>query len=247
MELTLAASLPELFLIGTFGFWAITSVFVIWLVVATSYEHSVAATFSLIFFGVYLQLIGVDVLGTVLTNPLHLVGAIALWLVIGIAYSFVKWGRLSQTYAKQYDYFFSKFLANKGLPEDTKELGTQKLKEEWVSWVDGNNYNFNPWAKGPTYSSSYYTKENGKIYEEPLAANHKFHIVHWIAYWPVNAPVSAVVFLCEDVFVAFGHWAYYFLGDLYQAVSRSIFKSRNVNANLPDEVIAQKNRLVKRK
>ena len=193
-------------------------------------------------FGFFLQLAGVDVVGTVLTSPLHIALALVLWLVIGIGYSFIKWRRLLSVYVKQYDYFFGKFIASKGLPEGTTELGTQALKKEWVSYVDGNHYNFNPWAKGPSYGSSYHNKEIGPIYEEPDAGKHKYHIVHWIAYWPLNAPVTTVVFLCEDVFKEFANWAYYYLGDMYQAVARSVFRSRNVNANLPEEVVAKKSR-----
>ena len=149
---------------------------------------------------------------------------------------------MNHTYARQYDYFFAKFVGAKGLPVETKELGTQALKKEWVTWVDGNNYYFNAWAKGPTYSGAYSSREYGPIYEEPEASKHMYHIIHWIAYWPINAPISAFVFLCEDVLIEFGRWAYYFLGDMYQAVTRSIFRSRNVNANLPDEVVARKTR-----
>ena len=61
----LAASLPEMFAYGATGFWIAVVAFVIWMMLATSYEHNFAASLSVIAFCVFLQVIGVDVLGPV--------------------------------------------------------------------------------------------------------------------------------------------------------------------------------------
>ena len=247
MTLTLASNFTDLFVVGTVGFYFIAAVFAIWMIAATSYENNAAASSSIFFFLVYLQLIGVDILGSLIKNPFYFIlGAIVLWLFVGVVYSFIKWRRLLTFYVRQYDYFFAKFTAAKGLPDGIKELPTQALKKEWVDWVNGNNYYFDAWAKGPVYGSSYQTKMNGPIYEEPDASKHRFQIIHWIAYWPINAPISGAVFLCEDVFVEFANWTYHYLGDMYQSVARSVFRSRNVNANLPDDVVAKKLKTVKK-
>lgn len=171
----------ELFLIGTFWFWALIVAEIILLFVFIENENGIGATISVIIFGCCLQFLGdVDIIGFVMKNPLHLLAIVASYFVLGAIWGTVKWWIYCRDRLEEYEETKEEFLKSKGLPAGTKVV-PDEYKLEWTRRI----------------------KQHGRYHDvsqTPRVRDNKGTILRWMSFWPISFIWSLINDFVKRVF-----------------------------------------------
>ena len=204
----------ELFIAGTFWFWALVAVEIILLFLFVEWENGVSATISLVVFGCLLQFFGnVDIIGFVVANPLQLLAVVGAYFLLGSVWGIVKWYIFCRDRLEEYHDLKAEFLRSKGLPEKTDEPIPSQYRAEWKKKLEGR--------KG--YSGS------RLLNEAPLVRNYKAKVVRWMSFWPI----SLIWSLINDFVKRICNAIYLRIAKFLQRVSDNIFSGVQDDLDVP--------------
>jgi hypothetical protein len=194
----------ELFVIGTFWFWALLAFEVILLFAFVEYENGVGATISLVIFACCLQWLGdVDLLGFVFGNPLQLFICVASYFLIGAIWGTVKWWIFCRDRLEEYRELKEEFLISKGLPAGTKVM-PQEHKAAWKEKLE----RFTDYGRG-----------GGTLAEAPRVKKNKSRIMRWMSFWPVSMIWSIINDFVKRIFKSI----YYKIAGYLQHIADNMF------------------------
>ena len=219
--------LVELFAVGSFWFCVVCVLEFCWLLSSASYRNSSSATVSLILFILFLQFIGVNVIGTIFHNPYHIIAFLVLQFVIGTLYFIHRWRRLVRIAYQPYKEAWRKFLDDNSLPPNT-EILPDNLKPAWTIICNEEVYDCD-------------SHKMRKLIDVPQAVDYKWDIVNWIVYWEP----SLLVYICSDLFIEIGERIYEFFHDFAQAMADRIFNTEKMYKNLDVPAPNKKNLLAR--
>lgn len=164
-----------IFALGTIGFWLLFLIASILLLVSVEYEHPGWATLSLIGTFALLATFGdFSIIGTIRTQPMLSLLALAGYFIAGTIWSLIKWWFFVSNKADAYRQLKASLYHRKGWPE------TYLMSKE-----DKENFH------GREYSHEY------ALSLRPKASDNKQRIMSWLIYWPwssvwtlINDPVK---------------------------------------------------------
>ena len=180
----------EIFMIGTFWFWAILAVEFVLLILCTEYESPFWAGFSLLCVLGALQFMGnVPVIAWCAENPLKLGGCIAGYFVIGTFWGCIKWWFYVRRCREKYYELREDWMA--GLKQRIANLkrsgGSESNAEEIAAYqsvlkegcITGSAKKY--WT--------IYVRQTGtrRSILKPLVSRNKRRILLWMAWWPWSA------------------------------------------------------------
>jgi len=161
----------ELFLYGTFWFWALVASEIGLLFYCTRNERGWLATASLLIFGAALQWLGqINILGYVWGHPLETLGFAASYLLIGLGWATIKWTRLYHKHTDEYNELKSNFFDSHDVPPGTKVV-PDSLYEQWVRHLQ------------------YQKDTDDNPFDRPLQIkNNKARWMYWSSLWCISVP-----------------------------------------------------------
>lgn len=161
----------ELFVFGTFWFWALIAAEVILLFMFVEWENGFGATISLVVFAAMLQWCGdTNIIGFVFGNPLRLMAVVAAYFLLGGVWGTVKWWIFARDRLEEYEELRDDFLRNKNLPSGT--VVPQEFRREWKEKLERNRGSY---------------RHGGRtLAEAPRARDNKSRIMRWMSFWPVS-------------------------------------------------------------
>jgi hypothetical protein len=155
--------MAELFVFGTFWFWALVVAEIAMLFVFVEWENGVGATLSFVAFLACIQLMGdINVLAFIKEHPLKTIGGVAAYFALGACWSAVKWWIFCRNKLADYKECKIKWLARKGRDGD---VIPPDLKEAWQ-------------------------RELGRQTIPPLVSEHKASILRWMSWWMISMVCS---------------------------------------------------------
>jgi len=195
----------ELFVIGTFWFWALIIAELVLLFVFIENENGVEATVSLVIFAACLQWLGnVDLIGYVLSNPLSILAVVAAYFVIGSVWGIIKWWVFCRDRLEEYQDARENFLRSHGADPSLKTM-PENLRAAWKKWLDDHrNY------------------DQGRTLDEaPRASKNKSRIMRWMSFWPVSMIWSLINDFVKRIFKTI----YQKIAGFLQRISDNMFGS----------------------
>jgi hypothetical protein len=173
----------ELFVVGTFWFWALVVAWIIMLFIFIENENGIGATISMIIFGCCLQFFGnVDFLGYVMENPLTIAMIVGSYFLLGGIWGCVKWWVFCRDRWEEYMETKEEFLRSKGLPAGTKVV-PDEFKLEWTRKLKQHGE-----YRGRTLADT------------PRVRDNKGKILRWMSFWPVSLIWSLINDFVKRVF-----------------------------------------------
>lgn len=155
----------ELFVVGTFWFWALVAAEIILLFAFVNYDNGVGATISLVAFGACLQWFGqVDILGFISTHPWSCVAAVLAYFALGLTWGIVRWYFFCLDRIRRYTEEKNKFLEHKGLAKGI--VIPEDLRLEWSKWIDH--------VSSPL---------RDRLCDAPKVRDNKNRILSWMTFW----------------------------------------------------------------
>lgn len=206
----------ELFVAGTFWFWALVVIEIVLLFLFVEWENGVGATVSLLVFGAALQFFGdTDILGYVMSNPVQLLIIAAAYFAIGAVWSIIKWYIFCKDRLEEYNELKSEFLRSKGLPEKVSDPIPVEYRTEWKKKLeDRRNY-----------------RSDRLLSEAPLVRHHKAQVLRWMSFWPISVIWSLindfVKRVCKSIYLR--------IAKFLQRVSDNIFSGVQGDLDVPTE------------
>ena len=186
----------ELFVVGTFWFWALVIVEILLLFVFVNYENGIGATVSLLVFGACLQYLGgVDILNYVTSHPLAVCLAVLGYLLAGMTWSVIRWYIFCRDQLRQYNTLKSDFLKEKGLSET--KLVPEELRSDWLLRLESYR----------------------QISYAPSVRDHKNQIIGWMAFWVI----SMIWFFINDLVKWIFKEIYHFISGFLQRIADNVF------------------------
>ena len=188
------AGLVGLFALGTVGFWILIAVVCGLLIWAVEYEKPGWATLSLAAtFGLLGWLGDFNVLTATRDHPLIALGCIGGYILLGTAYSFVKWWRFLKARRAEYLDAKAQFLESRNVAGDA--IPDQYL-EQWKN-----------------------DRRSVELGTAPKARDHKARILTWMIYWPWSGLWTLINDPIKKLFKAI----YRELQAQYQKIADSVF------------------------
>ena len=164
-----------LFAVGSLAFWAfVTVAIIVALCFLESENISGASWTTLLALAVIVLLSPVKAaIALAVANPLIVLGAVLLYVLIGTIYSFLKWDRFLSKIRCEYEYRKFRWLSERGISGDAVP---DDQKVEWT-------VNLKRCCMDNTLSERVYKLATNKI----NYINYKALIVSWIVWWPISA------------------------------------------------------------
>lgn len=199
----------DLFVVGTFWFWALVIAEIVLLFVFVNYDNGIGATISLLAFGACLQWFGgVDILNYVTSHPLAMCLAVLGYLLAGVTWSVTRWWLFCRERLQKYNALKAEFLEQHNVPVGT-QIVPEELRERWMSRLKSE------------VASSVYRDE--KLCDKPLARKHKNQIISWMAFWVV----SMIWFFVNDFIKGIFKEIYVFVSGFMQRIADNMFAHVN--------------------
>ncbi|MHA2279790.1 MAG: hypothetical protein ACXAC5_02710 [Promethearchaeota archaeon] len=210
----------ELFIVGTFWFWALIICEGLWLFGVSKHERGWASAVSLVLTALLLCFFGdVNIFAWIWQHPLMTVYYFIGYLVIGAAWSVVKWRLLCGDIRDKYLEVRKDFFADRNLtsgkpipPEHQKDWIDRIRRTEWSDY-------FSRWSR-----NSDQIKSIKDII--PKAKDYKPHILFWMGYWPL----SLFWFFLSDLLERLFDKIYRLMTSLFQMIANATF------AGIPDDI-----------
>lgn len=202
----------ELFVVGSFWFWALIAVELILLFVFVEYENGIGATISLVAFAALLQWCGnADLLGYMATHPWYIATSLAAYFLIGSVWGIIKWRLYCSDRLDAYEEMKSDFIRSKRLPATTKVIPPEH-RAEWKDRIERTR----------KYGS------DQTIADVPLVRLHKAMILRWMTLWVV----SMVWSFANDFLKRIFREIYRKLAAFLQTMADNVWKSGNISEDL---------------
>jgi hypothetical protein len=205
--------LASIFIIGTFGFWALlVASFLLVLIMTEVGDSPFWAAFTI--FGTLLAL---DLFGNaelwswIASNPLVLAGGAVGYVAFGIAWSMFKWFKFARKRLVVYQNQRSKFMKNHGLGENDEMPANL-----YLSWSD------------------YLT---GAI-ALPDPRKEKRRIVAWMSYWPW----SVIYFVLADLVREIFQFVYNRTSVIFQRITKYVYGDFSAELNGLEELESAHNK-----
>lgn len=207
----------ELFIIGGFWFWALLAGHAIWLLLASWKEIGWSASLSLIVFFVLMWLFGnFNIFYWIYTNPITFTACAAVYLVVGVLWSFGKWYLFLTDVKDAYSQIREEFKQSHNITGDVipvrdLESWRNALSDEskWDRHLEGRHH----------FDRIHRVTSTTDII--PKASNYKATIIFWMAYWPLSLLWS----ICSDFIERLFQRIYRTFQELYNRVAQHVFKN----------------------
>ncbi len=162
----------ELFVVGTFWFWALIVVEVLLLFLFVEWENGFGATLSVLIFAAALQWCGdVDFISYVFANPLRLLAVVVAYFLSGGVWGTVKWWIFAKDCLEEYEERRDEFLRDKGLVAGV--VVPPQFRKEWRDTLNRDR--------------GYSRLHSGRtLAEAPRARDNKSSIMRWMSFWPIS-------------------------------------------------------------
>ena len=158
----------EIFVVGTFWFWALVVSEIILLFAFVNYDNGFGATISLLVFGACLQWFGqVDIIHYVSARPWAVGGALLAYFVLGLTWGIIRWYFFCLDRIRKYKELKNKFLEGKHLPLNT--VMPEELRGEWDKVLD------------TAYAEGNYLRS--RLSTPPKVGDNKNRIISWMTFW----------------------------------------------------------------
>ncbi len=207
----------ELFLVGSFWFWALCVIEVAWLLRSLHEESGWGIGMSLVGLGVVLWLFGdFNVFAWAWMNPLFMLECVGAYLVLGVVWSLSKWKMLCndiRTIVQEARVDFRKEhkIAQETIPVD--------LRGKWGEYLGNRD-----WSELPR-RGRYHGAISSIEDVIPHPRDYKATILYWLGYWPL----SMIWFFFHDMIERVFNWIYQTFSKLYRSIARNTF------AGIPDD------------
>jgi hypothetical protein len=164
------------FLFGTFWWWFVVVVWAFAEIIALDKDSGAWATAWLVLFFCFAQFLGkVNIVGSILENPLRAILYVVGYVAVGVGWSFMKWWLHVSEKAEDYKKERSEYL--KRLVKNQKNTGvplTLKSSEITENTPVPEKYR-QDWSRSRSYTHAV-----------PKASENKERITTWIIYWPLS-------------------------------------------------------------
>lgn len=239
----------ELFLIGSFWFWAVIFVETFWLLRCLHEESGWGIGLSLFGLGILLWLFGdFNIFTWAWYNPIWLLECAVGYLVIGTIWSLTRWKMLCVDVRDQLNEVKEEFRLKH---EISGAIIPDKLRSDWRDYL--SNQCWEQWEQFGRYRNSIRSKSVAKLgyieatrqYIDRLQRNvaateskssmediipqpreFKARILYWLGYWPL----SMLWFFFHDIIERVFNRIYKTFSRLYQSIARGTF------AGIPDDL-----------
>jgi hypothetical protein len=208
--------LLELFVIGSFWFWALIIAEVAWVFGFVKYERGGPAFAGLVVLALVLWLLGdFNVFAWIWANPWELLAGVGVYLGLGVVWSLAKWRLVCTEIRDKFYEVRTKFLEDNNLgdavPTDWSDRWLEELNN--TTWSDRED----SWSR---------RKIRAIKDVIPLARNHKNYIMFWMGYWPI----SMFWFFLHDMIEKLFQRIYDFFAGMFQRIANGVF------SGIPDEI-----------
>lgn len=201
----------ELFVVGTFWFWALLIAEIVLLFVFVEYENGIGATVSLAVFLGLLQFFGdVDIITFVRSHPFIVAGCVLAYFVLGAVWGIIKWSIFCHDVLEEYEDAKSEWLRDRGQPSGTKVVPPE-LRADWSRHLNNQTNAY----RGGKYI---------RLGEAPLVRNHKSQIMRWMTFWVVSIIWSFINDFVKRVFRSIYQW----MAEFLQRISDNMFAKSNI-------------------
>ncbi len=213
---------PFIFVFGTLGFWILSVIAALAIVIALDKENGWGAVATLVGFTVAVTLwgSGVSIFSWAVANPWLIVAGIAGYLVIGTVWGVAKWALKvrKEAFKAREEYLELKhtFFQNNEIDvvNYKKTPVPEKLQAQWLAHLRGDTQV--GFARGvPKYINFF---KNGK-FTPPKIHDYKSTLMLWMAFWPL----SALWTLIDDFVKELYEHIYRLLADWLQSLSDKAF------------------------
>lgn len=198
----------ELFVIGTFWFWALIIAEIVLLFLFVEKENGVGATVSMVIFLCALQWMGdVDILGFVFSNPLKLAAIVASYFAFGAVWGTVKWWIFCRDRKEDYNNMKDAFLREKGVAPGTKVV-PEEHRQAWQTALRNE-------------ANNAYRRQNDSwtLAEAPRVRDNKAKIMRTMSWWPISMIWSFLDDFIKRVF----RTIYYKISGVLQRIADKMF------------------------
>ncbi len=187
------------FALGTWGFLAAVAAVIIALIVFAE-DDGVKATFTLVLGALFLQFIAkYDLVTFAKEQPLALLLYGGLYVVLGLAWSVIKWAFYVKAQRRTYDRIRKEFCTARGIGQG--DFGPTQ-KRDWAAYLKSH------YTDGEK-TFKHHSSSDATIIIPDVTEN-KAAIIRWMTYWPfsmlytlLNDPVRR---LFERVYESVGVW-----------------------------------------
>lgn len=194
-------------IVGEFWFWSLFSVFMILeLICAVRIKLFQAVLHAMAFFVVLLLFSDLKPFTYIAENWLTLIEYGALYIAIGVLWSFVHWTRKVYKAADRLSETIEAYRIAHNYPQ---------------GWAPETK---DQWEEISRRISHYGSSDIESII--PKALNNKEEIVTWMTLWPFDM----VIFLLKDLFVEMWDWLFSRFRMLYQSISNRAFRKFNMTS-----------------
>lgn len=196
----------ELMAVGAVGFWLLLAAETVVLLALIEYERPWWGTFSLLMTGLLLHFVcGLNVIGLTLTHP----GVATLcglgYLIVGTAWSVVKWFLFALKRKEEYLEAKESWRPDDEQREVFDRAGQNLVKKGPDKWEDS------------TRRKSFVNRKGTLV---PLVRENKERVMLWMVYWPW----SAVWTIINDPIKRLFRHIFNMIQDALQAVANRVFK-----------------------
>lgn len=210
--------MAELFVVGSFAFWALIAVEIILLYVFEANENGVGSVLSLLGFAALLQWFGgVDILGTIHAKPWYVPMFLIALVLPGIAWMIWRWRKYVKMRIREYQDKRTEFMEGHGFDPNGEMDGPTKL-----AWM-------NELVRSTPYKSWF-----GKpltLADSPKVRHHKSMCVGWMMFWPVSMSWYFLHDFLKELWLDIYHW---FAGFL-QRIADDLYAKVDTQKDLPSE------------
>lgn len=198
----------ELFIVGTFWFWALLAAEIILLFVFIENENGIGATMSVLAFAALLQWCGnVDLIAYIRANPTFIVSCALAYFACGAVWGIIKWWIFCRDRLEEYEDARAEFLKKKGIT-GTKVVPPE-LREEWKRNLE-DRY-------GKNLSAT------------PQVRDHKSQIMRWMTFWVISIIWSFI----HDFVTRIFRTIYQKMHGMLQGISDKMFGSIKEDLEVP--------------
>ena len=163
----------ELFVVGTFWFWALIIAEIVLLFVFIENENGIGATMSIVAFAGLLQWCGnVDIIHYVQNKPLFIVSCAVAYFALGAVWGTIKWWIYCHDRLEDYEDAKASFLKSRGVPDGTKVVPVE-LRAEWKDKL----------SRGIYVHDRRYSED---LSLPPQVRQHKAKIMRWMSFWVIS-------------------------------------------------------------
>ena len=198
----------ELFVIGSFWFWALVIAELALLVLFVENESGLWATVSLILFAVLLQFFGnADLIGFITASPLTVVSILGAYFLLGAIWGVVKWWIFCHDRLEEYEELKAEFLQERGVT-DTKVVPPE-LRDAWRQKI---------------------TYRDHRLGQPPRVREHKSRVLRWMSFWCIDLIWS----ICHDFVKRVFRTIYRRIAEFLQRIADNMFARAGVEEDLAD-------------